>query len=470
MRGVSKWFGSVQALDAVDLVIREGTVHALLGENGAGKSTLMRIAYGMLGADAGTVTAFGATATPSVRAARHAGIGMVHQHLSLVPRLTASENLMLGGRGLLVPDASSRALAALAASVGLPVPRERPAGELSIVEQQHLEILKALLHGARILILDEPTAVLAPAESRGLLEWIRRFAGGGGSVVLVTHKLREAVAVADDVTVLRRGRVTFTGRARDANEAQLANAIFPDTVPAPAAPVAVSGAVGQVVVRAKGVGIADGERGVPIRDATFEINGGDIVGVAAVEGSGHRTLLRALARLQPVSHGELALPEAVSFVPPDRHREALIPEFTLTENVALKGAGARRGLMPWSELESRTAALVARFRITAPSARAKVRTLSGGNQQRLVLARELEHAVQLLVADNPTRGLDMQATRFVHEQLRACAAGGGAVIVHSSDVDELLALATRMLVVFQGSIREVPLHADLVGRAMLGSA
>ena len=466
--GVTKRFGDVVAVDNVDFTVTRGTVHALIGENGAGKSTLMRIADGLIAADAGVARFFGAPARAhDARAASRAGVGMVHQHLSLVPSLTVAENLVLGGSGLLRPTAAHALLRKTMESSGLRVPDHALARDLSIVEQQRLEILKALARGARILILDEPTAVLAPADSGELLRWIRGFADRGGSVVLVTHKLREALAVSDNVTVLRQGRVVHSGRAAESTEVDLSRAMFPGAVEHPeTSPTLLPG---DTIVRAETISVLDA-RDVPrIGNASFRIGRHEIVGVAAVEGSGHRELLGAIAGLLPVTTGEIHLPERVALIPADRLREALVLEFTLTENVALHGLGRRRGLMPWPELSGRTAALLERFAIVAPSPRAPARALSGGNQQRLVVARELEHAVDLVVADNPTRGLDIRATAFVHDQLREAAARGAAVVFHSGDLDELLSLATRVLVVFHGTVSESGLDRDAVGRAMVGA-
>ena len=468
-RGVVKRFGALIALDGVDFAVRPGSVHALLGENGAGKTTLMRAAYGMVPTEAGSFALFGREMRGhSVRAAMRAGVGMVHQHLSLSPALSAAENLMLGRAGLFRPTEARAILDRLAEASGLHVPADAVVRDLSLVERQRLEILKALARDARLLILDEPTAVLAPSEIDDLLQWIRRFVAGGGSVVLVTHKLREALAVADDVTVLRRGRVAFTGDARRSSEAELARAMFPEELPRPALPRPAN--TGDVRVDARDLSVRDAGGVMRVRGASFRILAGEIVGIAAVEGSGHRSLLRALAALDHPTSGSLTIPSRIAYVPADRHSEAMIADFSLTENVALHRLGGRRGLMPWRDLQRRTAELIQRFGISASGPGAKARTLSGGNQQRVVLARELDENVDLLVADNPTRGLDIGATAFVHDQLRGAAARGAAVVVHSSDVDEVLALATRVLVVFHGEVREVGLRRDAVGRAMLGAA
>lgn len=469
LRHITKRFGSVTALDDVTFTVASGTVHALLGENGAGKSTLMRIAYGLLPTDTGEIRFFGhVVPRHSVQRAVRAGVGMVHQHLSLSPNLSVTENLVLGGSGLFRPESARALLQKAMAESGLIVPDAALVRDLSIVEQQRLEILKALARGARVLILDEPTAVLAPAEIDDLQRWIRHFASGGGSVVLVTHKLREALAVADEVTVLRRGRVAHVGSAQASTEEQLARAIFPERDAEGSKSPPASAA--EPLVRATAIDLVDVRGSRRIKAASFELRSREVVGIAAVEGSGHRELLHALAGLRPVRSGTLILPKQIGFIPADRNREALILELTLTENVALHQLGRRRGLMDWGAIASRTAELIRRFHIVATSARARARALSGGNQQRLVVARELGEETELVVADNPTRGLDLQATAFVHDQLRQAAARGALVVLHSSDLDELLALASRVFVVFQGSVREVRPDREEVGRAMLGAA
>ena len=472
MRGISRRFGAVQALRSVDLRVAAGTVHALLGENGAGKSTLMRVAFGLVRPDAGSIRLFGhqRDAGHDVRSAVAAGLGMVHQQPSLVPTLTAAENLVLGGRGRLRPVEAERSIRRLANESGLHVDPTALAGSLSVVEQQRLEILKALSRGARLLVLDEPTAVLAPSEIDALLAWVRGFARGGGTVVLITHKLREALAVADAVTVLRRGAVVHSGDVAGASETDLARQMFADAQRAPPSSSGLPAArSAEPVVRANSITVRDHRGVVRVRGASFELRPGEIVGLAAIEGSGHRELMRALASQIAVSEGTLDAPHAVAMIPADRTRDALIPSFTVTENVALKGLGRRRGLMRWPAVRDRARVLVERFSISTAGVDAPVRTLSGGNQQRVVVARELEHQAPLLIADNPTSGLDLRATAFIHEQLRLAAAGGAAVLVHSSDLDEVLALATRVLVMYDGEVRAVAGGREAVGRAMLGA-
>jgi ABC-type uncharacterized transport system ATPase subunit len=468
LNGIAKRFGTVVALQGVDFKVARGSVHALLGENGAGKSTLMRIAYGLVPPDRGEVRLFGAVARGhSPRAAARVGVGMVHQHLSIIPSLTVAENFALGGAGRFHPVAELERLRKTSESSGLVVPLESLASSLSIVEQQRLEILKALGRGAKLLILDEPTAVLAPPDIDELLRWIRSFAEGGGSVVLVTHKLREALAVADDVTVLRRGQVVHTDSAKRVSETDLARAMFPEAEPTTARTTAPT--PGAAVVVAENVHLVDARGIERVRSASFRMNRHEIIGIAAIDGSGHRELLTALGGLRPVSAGTLQLPPRRALIPADRLREALIPEFTLTENVALRGLGQRGGVMPWRELSSETRGLLEEFAVVAPSPDVPARQLSGGNQQRLVVARALQEDVDLVVADNPTSGLDIRATAFVYDELRRAAARGAAVVVHSSDLDELLAVATRVLVVHHGVVHDVGMDREAVGHAMLGA-
>lgn len=471
LSGISKRFGAVTALDHVDLHLQPGRVHALLGENGAGKSTLMAVLFGLVRPDQGTLRIDGAdTEFRSPRDALRAGIGMVQQHFSHVAAFTVAENVALGGRGRYDPATAAREVRAAASAAGLVVDPASRVGDLPIEAQQRVEIVRALARGARLLILDEPTAVLAPAEALDLLAWLRRFADGGGTVALVTHKVGEALAVADDVTVLRGGRRIITGPADSFTAAALTTAMFPEAVelsgrrdPAPAAP-----AERRVIARVQGLWLR-GPHGEPrIADATFTIRAGEIVGVAGVEGAGHAELLRALAGVLSPSAGTVDLPPQVSFVPGDRQRDALILDFPLYENLALRHAGQRSGLIDWPAVRRRTRTVLDTFDVRAGSERSWAGTLSGGNQQRFVLGRELESEPELLVAENPTRGLDLRATFAIQSRLRAAAAGGAAVVLYSSDLDEVLALAGRILVVHRGGVHEVPRDRDAVSSAMVG--
>ncbi|MGH7615833.1 MAG: ABC transporter ATP-binding protein [Gemmatimonadaceae bacterium] len=472
LAGITKRFGTTVALHDVSFRLRAGTVHALLGENGAGKTTLMRIAFGLASADAGEALA-GAPLRRIATAANaiDAGVGMVHQHFTNVPAMTVAENVALGGRGRLDVRAASATVVDIGNRTGLVLDPSIRAENLPVGAQQRLEIVKALARDAHTLILDEPTAVLAPRETRELLAWLRAFTGDGKSVVLITHKLREALAIADDVTVLRRGRVALAGLAAGMTLDALSSALL-GTEPAgttPAEPT-VGRSRGSDVVRVQNISIDDANGATRVRGATLEVRAGEMLGVAAVEGSGQHELLRALAGRVPITDGALDAPDSIGFVPEDRHRDALILDFSLADNVALRGAGARRGRLDRSALRSKATELIARFDVRGGSATTAGRALSGGNQQKFVLARELDGSPALLVVENPTRGLDIRATRDVHDRLRAAAAAGAAVVVYSSDLDEVLSLATRVVVVHGGVVRECAIDRDAVGRAMLGVA
>ncbi len=499
LEGVVKRFGAVTALDGASLTVRRGTLHAVLGENGAGKTTLMRVAFGMLQPDAGTLRL---DATPrriaSPAEAIAAGIGMVHQHFTIVPAMTVAENVALGGRGRYDARQAAETVRRVGTQTGLALDPHARAGDLPVAAQQRLEIIKALARDARLLILDEPTAVLTPPEAAELLAWLRSFVDGGATAVLITHKLRDALAHADEVTVLRRGRTVATTPATATDEPTLtAHVLGASDISAAAlatlgatntqhhAPPVHAVSVHAVPVHAppslvvaRALSYTDPRGIARLRDATFTLHAGELVGVVGVEGSGQHELLRLLANRLPPTTGTLDLPPParIAFVPEDRHRDALLLDGTLVENLALRDAGPRRGRVPWTTLAHHTSALVDRFDVrTGPAGpHLPARALSGGNQQKFVFARELAGdsttPPDLVVAENPTRGLDVRATAAVLAQLRAARAAGAAVVVYSSDLDEVLALADRVLVVYDGRVRPTPPDRDTVGRTMLGAA
>ncbi|MEP6618076.1 MAG: ATP-binding cassette domain-containing protein [bacterium] len=474
---ITKRYSSVTALDDVTLVVRPGTIHALLGENGAGKTTLMRVAYGMTQPDRGSLHVHGqAVDLGSPSGALGAGIGMVHQHFTLVPSMTVAENLSLGGRGRLRYDAMRARVQSVATRTGFALDPDALIETLPVSAQQRVEIAKALARDASVLILDEPTAVLAPLETEDLLRWLRAYVQAGNTAVLITHKLREALAVADDVTVLRRGRTVYTGSAQEATPEQLTHLMMGATTFAQA-PTVESHREDKnnstTIFHAVAASVTGHDGRTSIRAAGFSIQGGDFIGIAAVEGAGQRELLRALAGRLNVSAGQLMRPKHVGFVPEDRHQDAVLLDRSLTENIALRGAGERRGRMDWRALRDRTQTLLTDFDVRALGPHVRLRDLSGGNQQKLVLARELalmsaESDPHALVVENPTRGLDVHAMKEIHIRLRDACARGAAVVMYSSDLDEVLALATRMFVVFSGTVREVPLDRIAIGQAMLG--
>jgi len=495
---ITKRFGALVALDRASLSANWGTVHALLGENGAGKTTLMRVAFGMIRPDTGTVTVAGiAQRFGSPTDAIRAGIGMVHQHFALVGAMTVAENVALGSRGLYDASAAAARVRRLSADTGLSLDPGARVDALSIEEQQRVEVMKALARDARILVLDEPTAVLSPPRASELLQWLRRFADGGRAVVLITHNLREALSVADDVTVLRYGRTVLEAAASTVDADRLAAAMIGELregLPNPLTPspegeggspllklrlddegLRPSTPLGKgvrgrgAVIVADHISIADDRGVVRIRDASFAVRGGEIVGIAALEGAGQHELLRALAGRAQAVAGTLATPGHVGFIPEDRQRDALVLSFPLYENVALRGAGRRRGRVRWRLVRAHTASIVAAHDIRPGNIATPASALSGGNQQKLVLARELDDNPSAVVADNPTRGLDIQATAAVHTRLRTARDRGAAVVLYTSDIDEMLALADRVLVIARGQVRGVVHDRDAVGRAMLGA-
>ena len=478
LEGISKRFGAVQALRDVSLRIESGTVHALLGENGAGKTTLMHVAFGMLRADTGSISIDGERV--EIRSPADAiatGLGMVHQHFSLVPAMTVAENLALGGHGILRAREMVDSVRHIANHTGFALDPEATVENLTIGAQQRVEIAKALARQARILILDEPTAVLAPSEAEDLLRWIRRFADAGHAVVLITHKLSEALAIADSITVLRHGRVVYDDVTAHTSAGELTTAMIgmdamaaDDRVPSDAIRSTAVFVVNDVTIR--------DDRGMPrLRNASFVVHEGEILGVAGVEGAGQHELLRVLAGRAQADRGTIERPARVGFVPEDRHRDAVLLDRSLTDNVALRDAGRRRGHIDWSAIRARTQRLMDEFDVRAPSRDAPLRSLSGGNQQKLVIAREMDtednaegaRLPAALVVENPTRGLDVRATAEVHARLRAARDEGAAIVLYSSDLDEVLALASRMIVLHAGEVREVSLDRDAVGRAMLGA-
>lgn len=472
LRDITKKFGSVLALDHAQLSVARGTVHALLGENGAGKTTLMRVAFGMIRPDAGAIVVDGAQRRfTSPADALAAGIGMVQQHYALVERMTVAENIALTGTAArdwrYSDESAANTVRRLSQEIGLEIDPAARISDLSVSGQQRVEIFKALARSARILILDEPTAVLAPAEAAQLLAWLRRIADAGLTVILITHKLRDALGVADNVTVLRQGRAIETLPAKSTTESSLAIAML-GAAPPNATQSTGRKVPGDAVIRADQVDIVD-VRGVErVHAATFAVHAGEIVGIAAVEGEGQVPLLQAIAGRRDVTRGTLQVPDDIGFVPEDRLRDALIEDFPLYENVYLRGAGQRRGRASWGAERQRTAGLLARYEVKAAGPDAIARTLSGGNQQRLVLGREI--GTRALVALNPTRGLDIQATAAIRDRLLAARDAGAAIVLYSSDLDEVLALADRVLVLAQRTIREMPAPFDreTVGRAMLG--
>lgn len=499
LRGIDKRFGAVQANRAVDLTVARGTVHGIVGENGAGKSTLMSILYGFYQADAGSIEVDGKPV--QIRHSRDAialGIGMVHQHFMLVETFSALDNILLGAEPhwrLDAARATVRArLDALMRDTGLLVRLDLAVEELPVGERQRLEILKALFRGARVLILDEPTAVLTPQETEHLFVTLRRLRDAGTTVLLITHKLKEILALCDAVTVMRAGAVVLDAPIGEVTMDGLAQAMVGRRVQlgreqrAGAAP-------GEVLLDARGLAWRDALGVARLIDVSLALRAGEIVGVAGVSGNGQSELLDALAGMLVPDGGELIVgrerfgphrwidPQraralGIAHVPEDRHRRGLVLPFAAWESGVLGyhalARYARRGLMDRAAMREDTAAMMQRYDVRPPDPLLRSSTFSGGNQQKLVLAREAAHAPRILLVGQPTRGVDIGAIEFIHGRLRAMRDAGGAVLVVSSELDEILALADRVLVMGGGRIvGELPVdecsEANL-GRLMGGAS
>jgi simple sugar transport system ATP-binding protein len=467
VHGITKRYPGVVALDSIDLEIERGEVHAIAGENGAGKSTLARIVYGTTTPDAGNLELFGAPYAPrGPRDAMAAGVGLVHQHFMLVDTLTVAENAVLGSephRGPLFDrGAARRRVVEVAERFGLALDPDARVEDLSVGGKQRLEILKVLLRGARLLILDEPTAVLAPGEAKALFATTARLAAEGATVVFVTHRLREVVEHAHRVTVLRRGRKIATVDAAGTSECELARLVV-GRDPAPPRELSPS-APGAVILEVDGVGDRGESRLV---DVSFRVRAGEIVGVAGVEGNGQRELVEMIAGLRPF-RGRIAIegrsiaglsPGGVralglAHVPEDRQAAGVIPAMTVAENLILGRESRFRGGLQFDRpaVDAHARERIVAFDVRPPEPSAPVATLSGGNQQKVVIAREAEGEPRLLLAAHPTRGVDVGGAEAVHDALLAFRERGAAVLLVSADLAEIRALSDRVLVLYAGRI------------------
>ena len=476
LRGICKSFGSVHAVRGADFTLIPGEVHVLLGENGAGKSTLMHVAAGMVSADRGEMLVNGTVVSlKSPRDARRLGIGMVHQHFTSVPAFSVRDNIALSSDWPIRPRELNSRIQRLNEQLGFSLdPLERASG-LPVAALQRLEILKVLASNATTLILDEPTGSLAPADAEELLKLVRRLVEQGSAAVLITHKLAEALRYGDRVTILRKGGVVLSGPIQGRTSSDLALAMLGESLSEPVRREELH--PGALVVAAEAVSIRPLEgKGPGIRSGTFDIRTGETVGLAAIEGNGERELLRAVAGLIPIAGGKLTVEQPISLVPQDRTTEGIIAEFTLAENLTLGLGGSapwiRHGIIDHAAAREGTARLLQQHDIVASGPGARAGALSGGNQQKLILARALERHPRVLVAENPGRGLDIRATQSSFERLREAARQGAGVLIYSSDLDELIEWCDRIIVVVQGEVHVAPRNTDrgALGRLMLAAS
>jgi general nucleoside transport system ATP-binding protein len=492
--GVYKRFGPVQANAGASVHVLAGEIHAVVGENGAGKSTLMRILSGMYAPDAGTIHVEGKDVTGwSTRDAIAAGVGMVHQHFMLVPTLTVAENVVLGlepRRGLqLDVRAAVQKVQEIATHSGLAVPPDKLVRDLTVGEAQRVEIVKTLYRGARILILDEPTAVLSPPEVQDLWRVLQQLRAHGDTIVVITHKLDEVIEISDRVTVLRHGRTITTVATRETSPAELARAMVGRDVALPRRTGGGGGAEGEVALRLREARVVRRDGTVALDRINLDVRSGEIVGIAGVEGNGQTELVEAIAGLRSLDSGDIQLfgrsltggarerfDAGIAHVLEDRHYRGLVLEYTVADNLilGLQHHFTRRGWLRRAAIQRNATSRIQEFDIRPGRADGAAVTLSGGNQQKIVIARELTREHSVLLASQPTRGVDVGAIESIHARLRAERAAGKAVLLVSADLNEVLALADRIAVFYRGRIAallaRVEATEDRLGEYMTGAA
>ena len=493
LRGITKHFGSLVANDHIDLTVSPGQIHALLGENGAGKTTLMNVLYGLTEADEGEILVDGRPVTlRSPKDALAAGIGMVHQHFMLVPVFTVAENVTLGVErtrrlGLLDRRRTRREVRELSSRYGLDIDPDAEVEGLPVGVQQRVEIVKALLREADVLILDEPTSVLTPGETDDLFRVMRELKTAGTSIVFISHKLKEVQAIADTITIIRRGKVVGE-RPPTATDQELASLMVGRSVElrvqkGTARP-------GDVVLDVAGLTVIDDRGQVAVDDLSFQVRAGEILGVAGVQGNGQTQLCEALMGLRPATSGTIHLDghdlthatprqrlrSGVGYIPEDRQEDGLVSDFSVADNLILdvydRPPFASRIALDLGSISSAATSRVAEFDIRTTSTSTAAGTLSGGNQQKVIVAREIGRDVRLLVASQPTRGLDVGSIEFVHRRIIEERDKGIAVLMVSSELEEISALADRIAVMYEGKItafRPPTVGWDELGMLMAGA-
>ena len=471
LRGITKRFGSLTANDAIDLAVGDGEIHAILGENGAGKSTLMNVVYGLLQPDEGSISVDGKEITiHSPLDALAAGIGMVHQHFMLIPVFTVAENIVLGhekvkGLGFLDLESAKKEILRVSSEFNFDIDPDALVEDLPVGLQQRVEIIRALIYDAKVLILDEPTAVLTPQETDELLRNMKKLKDKGTSIVFITHKLREVKEAADKITIIRRGKVVGTA-SPTASQEELASLMV-------GRPVSLdvdknSAQLGEVTLSVSKLTISDHTGRSLVKNVSFEVRAGEVLAVAGVQGNGQSELAESIVGLQEHVTGKIelqgkeitrasvrdALHAGIAFVPESREEDGLIGSFSIEENLILDlhdlPPYAKGPVISQSVVNSEAQKRVKEFDIRTQSAKDLASSLSGGNKQKVVLARELSRPVKLLVASQPTRGLDVGSIEFVHERIIAERDAGRAVLLFSTELDEVTALADRIAVMYRG--------------------
>jgi simple sugar transport system ATP-binding protein len=474
LRGITKRFPGVLANDHIDLTLEEGEIHALLGENGAGKTTLMNILYGLYQPDEGQISVRGRRLQiHSPSDAIRAGIGMVHQHFMLVPVFTVTENVMLGEEkthlgGVLDHRSAAERIRQISEQFGLQVDPEAYVKDLPVGVQQRVEIIKLLYRRADILILDEPTAVLTPQEAEELFKIMRSLTEQGKSIIFITHKLREVLEVADRITVIRDGKVVGTTTPEKADRNKLATMMVGREVELEVERTPAH--AGEVVLEVEDLLVLDDRDQVAVDGVTFQVRGGEVFGIAGVQGNGQTELVEAITGLRPVLQGSVTIlgtdttnssPRriaelGVAHVPEDRQQDGLVLPFPVADNLALmtyyKPPFARGAVLRFDEILRSAQRLIDEFDIRTPSALTPVASLSGGNQQKVIVAREFSRPIRVLVAAQPTRGLDVGSIEYIHKRIMEKRDQGCGVLLVSSELDEILELSDRIGVMYRGKL------------------